>query len=93
MRRLLIPILLLCLASATLQAASYYYFDHFTTYEGLPSNTIHCTFQDSYGFLWIGTRDGLCRYDSKRDSLVCGPEEHVKIVSVCGMNSLCVILP
>ena len=41
MRRLFILILLLSLASAPLQAASYYYFDHFTTYEGLPSNTIH----------------------------------------------------
>ncbi len=65
MRRIcLIHLLLLSLAFLPLQAASYYYFDHFTTYEGLPSNTIHCTFQDSYGFLWVGTRDGLCRYDS-----------------------------
>ncbi len=65
MRRIfLIQILLLNLALLPLQAASYYYFDHYTTYEGLPSNTIHCTFQDSYGFLWVGTRDGLCRYDS-----------------------------
>ena len=64
MRRPFFMLLLLCLASAPLQAASYYYFDHLTTYEGLPSNTINCTFQDSYGFLWVGTRDGLCRYDS-----------------------------
>jgi signal transduction histidine kinase/ligand-binding sensor domain-containing protein/DNA-binding response OmpR family regulator len=64
MKRLLIPFLLLSLVSAPIRAASYYYFVHFTTYEGLPSNTIHCTFQDSYGFLWVGTRDGLCRYDS-----------------------------
>ena len=63
MRRLLIPFLLLCLAAAPLRAAEYYYFEHYTTYEGLPSNTINCTFQDSYGFLWVGTRDGLCRYD------------------------------
>ena len=64
MRRFLALTLLLALTFFQLRAASYYYFDHFTTYEGLPSNTIHCTFQDSYGFLWIGTRDGLCRYDS-----------------------------
>ena len=64
MRRFLTIFLSLALTSFQLHAASYYYFDHFTTYEGLPSNTIHCTFQDSYGFLWIGTRDGLCRYDS-----------------------------
>ena len=54
---------LLTLSSGTLTAAPYYYFEHYTTYEGLPSNTIHCTYQDRYGFVWIGTRDGLCRFD------------------------------
>ena len=63
MRRLITLIILLSLASTTLQAATYYYFEHYTTYDGLPSNTINCTFQDSYGFVWVGTRDGLCRYD------------------------------
>ena len=73
MRRLLTTLLLLGLA-CQLQAVSYYYFDHYTTYEGLPSNTIHCTFQDSYGFLWIGTRDGLCRYDSYDFRTIPGSE-------------------
>ena len=41
----------------------YYYFDHVTSRDGLSSNTIYCTIQDSHGFMWIGTRDGLCRYD------------------------------
>ena len=41
----------------------YYYFDHVTSRDGLSSNTIYCTMQDSHGFMWIGTRDGLCRYD------------------------------
>ena len=51
------------LSAGALQAAPYYYFEHYTTHEGLPSNTIHCTYQDRYGFVWIGTRDGLCRFD------------------------------
>ena len=64
MRRLLLPFLLLAGLSGSLaQAAPYYYFEHYTTHEGLPSNTIHCTFQDSFGFVWIGTRDGLTRFD------------------------------
>ncbi|MCR5351974.1 MAG: response regulator [Bacteroidales bacterium] len=59
------PILLLlaCLFSLPLQAEPYYYFEHYTTHEGLPSNTIHCTYQDRFGFVWIGTRDGLTRFD------------------------------
>lgn len=31
--------------------------------KGLSSNEVLCLFQDSRGFLWIGTRDGLNRYD------------------------------
>lgn len=33
--------------------------------DGLSSNTIYCSMQDRHGFIWIGTRDGLCRYDGK----------------------------
>lgn len=38
-------------------------FDKFTVEDGLSSNSINCLFQDSKGFLWIGTDDGLNRYD------------------------------
>lgn len=31
--------------------------------EGLSNNTINFIFQDSRGFIWIGTQDGLNRYD------------------------------
>ena len=31
--------------------------------QGLSSNSLSCLFQDSDGFIWIGTRDGLNRYD------------------------------
>lgn len=57
---------LLCvLLCGPLQAVPYYFFEHYTTYEGLPSNTIHCTFQDRFGFIWVGTRDGMCRFDGR----------------------------
>ncbi|MCK4662639.1 MAG: SpoIIE family protein phosphatase [Bacteroidales bacterium] len=38
-------------------------FDHIYTKQGLSHNTVHCILQDSYGFIWIGTEDGLNRYD------------------------------
>ncbi|RPH92758.1 MAG: hypothetical protein EHM72_17000, partial [Calditrichaeota bacterium] len=38
-------------------------FEYLTTVDGLPSNYINVIFQDSFGFLWFGTRNGLVRYD------------------------------
>ena len=31
--------------------------------DGLPSNTVRNVVQDDYGFIWMGTDNGLCRYD------------------------------
>src|SRR5215471_15200539 len=38
-------------------------FDHFTTQEGLSQSNVNCVYQDSRGFIWIGTRNGLNRFD------------------------------
>jgi streptogramin lyase len=40
-----------------------YRFSQITINEGLSHNNIECIFKDSDGFLWIGTRNGLCRFD------------------------------
>ena len=36
---------------------------HFTSAEGLPSNAVYSIQEDSLGFLWLGTTNGLVRYD------------------------------
>jgi len=38
-------------------------FTHLSGEQGLSNSTIEAIFQDSQGFIWIGTRDGLNRYD------------------------------
>jgi signal transduction histidine kinase/ligand-binding sensor domain-containing protein len=38
-------------------------FRHYTEEDGLAQNSIYCLFQDSKGFLWIGTGHGLSRFD------------------------------
>ncbi len=38
-------------------------FDHYSLREGLPSNTVNTILQDRFGFLWIGTPNGLARFD------------------------------
>jgi ligand-binding sensor domain-containing protein len=34
-------------------------FEHLTTADGLPQSTVYTTLQDSQGFVWLGTEDGL----------------------------------
>ena len=38
-------------------------FEHITIKDGLSNNSVICILQDSYGFLWFGTSDGLNRWD------------------------------
>ncbi len=38
-------------------------FQHLTTEDGLSEGVVYCILQDTKGFLWFGTNDGLDRYD------------------------------
>lgn len=38
-------------------------FRHYTTEDGLSQNSVYCMVQDPQDFMWVGTSDGLCRYD------------------------------
>jgi signal transduction histidine kinase/ligand-binding sensor domain-containing protein/CheY-like chemotaxis protein/HPt (histidine-containing phosphotransfer) domain-containing protein len=38
---------------------------HLTTADGLPEGTVRAVLQDSQGFMWFGTEDGLVRYDGQ----------------------------
>lgn len=39
-------------------------FKHYTVQDGLAANMVHTIFQDSYGLIWVGTTEGLSRFDS-----------------------------
>ncbi len=41
-------------------------FRHLTTNNGLPGNHVEAFVQDKRGFMWIGTWEGLARYDGYR---------------------------
>ncbi|MFO0454293.1 MAG: two-component regulator propeller domain-containing protein, partial [Pseudomonadota bacterium] len=62
LRRLSLAALLL-VAAAQAAAAPPLMFQHLGSREGLPQNTVNATLQDSQGFLWIATEDGLVRFD------------------------------
>lgn len=46
-----------------LQEESVYKFVHYSSKDGLPQNSVLAIAQDSLGFLWMGTDDGLSRFD------------------------------
>lgn len=60
MLRLILTLFILLHASINAQQIK---FKHFTSEQGLSQNFISCTLQDSKGFMWFGTKDGLNRYD------------------------------
>jgi ligand-binding sensor domain-containing protein len=41
-------------------------FENYTSEKGLSQNSCYAIEQDSYGFMWFGTQDGLNRYDGKQ---------------------------
>lgn len=48
-----------------------FYFKHYQTQQGLPHNAVRSIMQDSRGFIWVGTRGGLSRFDGYNFK-VCG---------------------
>lgn len=61
-KKLLLVFLILFHASMTASSQSYY-FRHYQVENGLSNNTVFCCVQDKNGFLWMGTKDGLNRFD------------------------------
>jgi signal transduction histidine kinase/ligand-binding sensor domain-containing protein/DNA-binding response OmpR family regulator len=41
-------------------------FDYFSQTDGLPNNQIQCILQDKKGWIWLGTSQGLSRFDGYR---------------------------
>lgn len=51
------------LSTGMVIAQSNYHFEKLGVNEGLPHSDVLDIIQDSYGFIWIATTNGLCRYD------------------------------
>ena len=63
-QKLLAVAILLIVSLTLLPAQVPVYFDKISEEDGLGHFTVTCITQDSSGFLWFGTGDGLSRYDS-----------------------------
>ncbi|MFQ5751901.1 MAG: two-component regulator propeller domain-containing protein [bacterium] len=62
----LILMLLLILATILHAQKRNIKFERFSIEQGLSQNTVNCIVQDSRGFMWFGTQDGLNQYDGYR---------------------------
>lgn len=56
-------ILLLFIVTSVRAQSDNLSFVHYGTAQGLSHSNVICTIQDSRGFMWFGTREGLDRYD------------------------------
>lgn len=59
-----------------------YRFTNYSTAEGLSHKTVFCLFEDSEGFIWIGTTNGLNRYDGYQFKQFFNDENDSS--SICG---------
>ncbi|MFZ4784292.1 MAG: sensor histidine kinase [Flavobacteriales bacterium] len=80
MIRSLIMMLFLCAAvNQTGSAqASLLNFEHIIPENGLPDKYVNRTLLDHRGFLWIATKNGLCRYDGRRTEALSYSIDNVK---------------
>lgn len=62
----IVVIVILLLDSFRPLLAQQYIFKNYTVNDGLVANYVHRIFQDSKGFLWIATWEGLSKYDGHK---------------------------
>jgi signal transduction histidine kinase/ligand-binding sensor domain-containing protein len=64
MRKILLQIFFIIISVSSILAQEYNFsFENISTDAGLSSAAVNCIIQDRTGFIWLGTEDGLNRYD------------------------------
>ena len=74
------------------QVHSEYSYRRYTTQDGLPQLLSECVYQDSKGFIWVGTLSGLARYDGfSFKSYIKGKRENIMRIGENEDNEVCAI--
>ncbi len=82
--------LLVVFLTGRIAAQQVFRFTHLGTEEGLSNSSVTSMYQDEFGIVWIGTSDGLNRYDGQRIEVfrpIAGDETSIynnNIQTVCG---------
>lgn len=66
LRTLLIALLLCGTLHAQQRDSRNYYVKNYSVEDGLSQSMVYCILQDSKGFMWFGTQDGLNRFDGQQ---------------------------
>jgi len=71
MRTCVVLLYILCFGMASAQSDGnrdrlVMHFENLTVHEKLPSQRVLCVWQDRRGMMWLGTEEGLCKYDGYR---------------------------
>ncbi len=74
-------------AGGSTQAQYPYQFTTYTTAQGLSDNRVTCIYKDRTGYVWVGTENGLNRFDGHR-FLVYKPGGSSKKISHAYINSI-----
>ena len=64
-------------------------FSHLNTQDGLSANTVFCILQDQRGFLWVGTYDGLTKYDGYKFTVYKSIEGNSSSISDNKIRAFC----
>jgi len=84
----LLYIFILLVPALAIASGSSIRFDHLTIENGLPQNSAQCVIRDKQGFIWIGTQEGLVRYDGYDTRIFKHNGEDVNSLSANDISSI-----
>lgn len=89
MKKVLLNIFILCLLVTAAAGSGAVRFKHISLDEGLSQNVVFCIHQDSKGFMWFGTQDGLNKYDGYTFTVYKRDPDNLNSLSSSTITAIC----
>ncbi|AMR32747.1 hypothetical protein A0256_15610 [Mucilaginibacter sp. PAMC 26640] len=88
MKRALMLILLVSLFTCSRGQNNHLYFDRLDIQKGLPESFVRAIVEDTEGYMWIATQNGLVRYDGYKYKIYVLGSEKLNVTSVTNIFSI-----
>ena len=88
MKKILLPLILMFSLKFGKAQPRRYKFDHFTVRDGLPEKLVQCIQQDSRGYVWIGTQNGVVRFDGYNYKVYRFGADKNALMQSCSVQSI-----